>query len=522
MLTAATRSLPGALLDPAAYRHAPATVELRETHISWVFLAGDRAYKVKKPVEFAFVDYGTLARRRRLCHAEVALGRRFAPSVYRGVVAIVPRPDGGLGLAPEHDPHAVEYAVEMRRFDEEDTLAAHLRRHTASAPQLLAVGAAVAAFHHHAPPAAAPDPGALRGVVEETLDSLAASGVPAPRVAAMRRFCRAALDALAPLLAERAAAGLVRDGHGDLRAEHILLGEPVEAVDGVEFDPALRTTDVAYDFAFLVMDVAGHDDELARKLVSGYQAGHGEPGTPALLDCSCAVRALVRAKVDLLRAAQLSGAAAQERSARGLDRLTLAERFAWRVRLPGVSCVTGLAASGKSTFADALGAAAGRTVLSSDRIRKLRAGVDPFTYAGPDAYGDAESRAVYDELARRAAAALARDGGVIVDATFRRSADADAFVTAAPVTPEWIVCEAPPAVLIERAAARAARGSISDAGPAVVAGELAVYRGPFQPPGPALVRLDTTQPPPRLLEVLARVLDARLAASGRVGAQADE
>jgi predicted kinase len=190
----------------------------------------------------------------------------------------------------------------------------------------------------------------------------------------------------------------------------------------------------------------------------------------------------------------------------------MAERFAWRARLPRLVCVTGLAASGKSTVAEALAAAAGRPVLSSDRIRKLRAGVDPYEYAGAAAYGDAESRAVYEELAQRAGAAIRRDGGVIVDATFRRAADAGAFATGARVAaePAWIVCEAPPEVLLQRAAARAARGSVSDAGPVVVAGELAVHRGRFQPPGPPLARLETTRPVSELLEELAAALDARL------------
>src|SRR6478735_5679818 len=111
-------ALPNLLLDPAAYPHAPDTVELRETHISWVFLAGDRAYKVKKPVRFPFVDYSSRALRRRFCHVEVELGKRFSPSVYRGVVGLAPTSDGGLRIVAEHDPRAVEYAVSMRRFDE--------------------------------------------------------------------------------------------------------------------------------------------------------------------------------------------------------------------------------------------------------------------------------------------------------------------------------------------------------------------------------------------------------------------
>lgn len=513
MLTARTASLPEALLDPAAYPHAPDDVELRETHISWVFLAGDKAYKVKKPVVFPFLDYSSLTARRAFCHAEVGLDRRFAPSVYRGVVALVPGPDGGLRIAPEYDARAVEYAVVMRRYDEAETLARHLRDGRTRELEAMTVGAAVAAFHAEAPVIASPAPDALSAVVEETLASLSAAGAPATRLTSLARFCRTCVRGFSPLLATRAANGRVRDGHGDLRAEHILLdGLRVEAVDGVEFDEALRVADVGYDFAFLVMDVAGVDDELARALVQGYLAGHGDPGPAELLDFFCVVRALVRAKVDLLRAGQLSGAAAQERFARGLDRLALAERFAWRVRLPKLVCVTGLAASGKSTLAEALGAAAGRSVLSSDRIRKLRAGIDPYERAKPSAYGDAESRAVYEELAQRAATTLRRDGGVIVDATFRRRSDADAFLAAAPVPPAWIVCEAPPEVLLQRAAARQARGSVSDAGPMIVAAELAVYRGPFRVPTAELARLDTTLPMPRLLEQLARALDERLEA----------
>ena len=201
------------------------------------------------------------------------------------------------------------------------------------------------------------------------------------------------------------------------------------------------------------MDVARHDDDLARALLRGYRSAGGDPGSDGLLAFMCAVRALVRAKVDFLRAAQLEGAAADERSARAHELLDVAERFAWRARLPRVICVTGLAASGKSTLAEALAAAAGRTVLSSDRIRKLRAGLDPYERAAPSAYGDGESQAVYAELGQRAATAVHRDGGVVVDATFRRASDADAFAAAshAAAAAAWVVCEAPPAVLLERA-----------------------------------------------------------------------
>ena len=142
------------------------------------------------------------------------------------------------------------------------------------------------------------------------------------------------------------------------------------------------------------MDVVRHDDDLARALLRGYRAAGGDPGSDPLLAFLCAVRALIRAKIDFQRAAQLTGSAADERAARAIALLTLAERFAWRARLPDVVGVTGPAASGKSTVAEALAAAAGRTVLSSDRTRELRAGLDPNEHAAPAADGDGESRAV--------------------------------------------------------------------------------------------------------------------------------
>jgi aminoglycoside phosphotransferase family enzyme/predicted kinase len=510
----AGRRLPHALLDPRTYPERPDRVELHETHISWVVLAGATAYKVKKPVRLPFLDYGTLVSRRECCHAELELNRRFAPGLYREVVALVPRGREGLEVASEHDPRAVEYAVVMDRFGEATTLAARLAAGLATEADLAAVGAAVAGFHA-ASTIEHDGTARLVAVVEETLETLADAGALSRLLADLTRFCRSAFERFVPELAQRAASGHVRDGHGDLRAEHILLAGGVEAVDGVEFDRELRVGDVGYDLAFLVMDVARRDDSLARSLLQGYRAAGGDPGSEPLLALLCAVRALVRAKIDFLRAAQLTGAAADERIARAIELLGVAERFAWRSRLPRVVCVAGLAASGKSTLAEALAAAAGRTVLSSDRLRKLRAGVDPYERAKPSSYGDAESRAVYVELARRAADTSDREGGVIVDATFRRTADADAFAEADPAAAAaaWVVCEAPPAVLLERARARELRRSVSDAGPSVVAAELAGHRGRFHAPAPPLARLDTTRPVPELLSQLAGLLDERNAST---------
>lgn len=155
-------------------------------------------------------------------------------------------------------------------------------------------------------------------------------------------------------------------------------------------------------------------------------------------------------------------------------------------------------------------------MLSSDRTRKLRAGVPPYEYAGAQAYGDAENRAVYADLGRQALAAAHRHGGAIVDATFRRASDADAFLEIVPDA-GWIVCEAPPEVMTERARVRAARGdSVSDAGLEIVVAELA-KRGRVDAPSPPLARVETTHPVGQLLAELARTLDAGFYGGDRLG-----
>jgi aminoglycoside phosphotransferase family enzyme/predicted kinase len=510
--------LPDGLMEPGAFPHHPDAVELRETHVSWVFLAGDRAYKVKKPVVLPFLDYGTPARRRAACAEEVRVNRRLAPSIYVGVVSLVPRGYDGLVVAPEHDPRAVEYAVEMCRYAEDRTLAAILADGRATRSGLAAIGEGLARLHASRAPARASDgTDRLFAVVDETLGTLrrAGTGVIEPaRVAALARFARSAVAGLGARLREREAAGLVREGHGDLRAEHVLVGEPLRLVDAVDFDPALRLTDVAYDLAFLVMDVARRDEALARALVRGYAAGGGDPGDRRLLAFLVVVRALVRAKVDLLRAAQLQGPERDRIEQRAVEHVALAERFAWRARLPRIVCVAGLAASGKSTFAAALGAASGLPVLSSDFVRKSRAGLRPTEHAAAAYYGRDVSREVYGALGREAAAAVHSDGGAIVDATFRRPDDTVAFQSASHATAgaRWIVCRAPADVMLERARWRAAKDSTpSDADPAVVAAQIARHSGRLRVPGTPLAELETVEAVPRLLDRLAASLDARLA-----------
>lgn len=442
-------------------------VELRETHISWVVLDGDRAYKIKKPVHLPFLDYSSLERRHALCREEVRLNRRLAPRVYLGVGALVPA-GGGLRVAPEDAPDAVEYAVVMRRYDEDQTLARRLEAGKAGEEEVRAVGRRLAAFHAEAarPADAEGTVAALERMLLENLETLSELGADAEMVGDAGRLVTAVLAGRRDELLSRARSGLVRDGHGDLRAEHVVLERGVEIVDCVEFDPALREIDVGLDLAFLVMDLLRQDPRLAATLVAAYREAGGDPGDDALVAFFAAQRALIRAKVSLVRAGQVAGADAARRREHAQALLALARRLAWRVRLGAAAVVCGPAASGKSTLAERLGG----VVLSSDMVRKELLGIDPRERAPEAAYRPEMNRRTYAALGRRARDLAGRLEPVIIDATFRLRADRAAFLEAygAPHDLLWIECRAPLDVLAGRAAARAHDPlRVSDAGAAL-------------------------------------------------------
>ena len=494
--------LVAALREPSFWG-ATEPVELRETHISWVFLTGERAYKLKKPIRLPFLDYTTAELRRAMCEAEVALNRRLAPDLYLGVRAVVER-DGGLALGAPDDPGARDFLVEMRRFDESETLAA---RADAGRPLPVAeVGARLARFHASATPVGDRDPvAALSATLEATVETLGSfvEADDADALAVIAAFTRAWLEGRGTALRERATRGLVRDGHGDLRAEHVICAPGIAVVDCVEFDPALRAIDVGFDLAYLVMDLLARGHEhAAAELVRAYRDAGGDPGDDAVLAFFAANRAVLMAEVLAMRGGQDAGAEVRRH-------LALAERFAWRARAPLVVACAGVTGSGKSTLAAELARRSGLPSISSDVVRKRGAGLEPTARGGDDLYTDEVTRETYAKLGRLARAAVAEHGGAIVDATFHRAANRQTFLEAlgdAPA-PVWLHCVAPPEVLRARVAARtAAQDRVSDATGAVLDRQLAAW----EPPD-AAVAIDTDQDPVATVAAVRRALDARLA-----------
>ncbi|MGH2880841.1 MAG: AAA family ATPase [Solirubrobacteraceae bacterium] len=510
-----------AMSVPGFYPGSPEGVVVRETHISWVFLAGERAYKLKKPLVLGFLDYRTRARRREMCHEEVRLNRRLADDLYLGVRAVAER-DGVLELTDEDAPHAIDYVVEMRRYDERLTMAAKLSRGELKQGEVVDVARLLARFHAQAPRVGSvgvPAPALERRLTENFHELLAIveQHAEVERVLALERFAHAFVVACADMFNTRARHGLIREVHGDLRAEHVLLDGTPQIVDCIEFNPELRSLDVADDLAFLVMDLTARGGErFARTLLRAYRDAGGHAGEGRLVAFYADYRALVRAKVELLRAVQQpTGSAAHgHHSATARDLLGLAERFSWRARLPLAIVICGLPATGKSHLARALALRSRLAHLNSDVVRKRLAGVLPTRRAPSDAYTVEANRLTYAELGRLAAREVTAHGGALVDATFRHRADRDAFAQAfAGVAPLLFVeCQAPAETLARRAAARAREPErISDASLQVVVRESVMWEPLLEVPPEAHVVLRSDRPVEAQITDLMALLDQRVA-----------
>ncbi len=426
------------LADPAT--HGGAKVKRVDTHAAVVFLAPERVIKIKRAVQFPFLDYSTLEKRKAACEAELRVNRPFAPDIYRRVFPITREADGRLALDGRGEP--VEWAVEMRRFDESQTLDHLADRGRIDAALADALGRTVAQAHADAAPAdAARWIAALGAYVDEHAEAFRARPevFAAERVRALTRDGRAAYARIRPLLETRGQQGFIRRIHGDLHLGNIVLldNRPV-LFDAIEFSDIIGSGDVMYDLAFLLMDLCERNlGEAANIVLNRYlTVAKADENLDALaaLPFFLSMRAAIRAKVT---AARLDQTKADEFP---LIAAVARKYFDWACRLitpapPVLVAVGGLSGTGKSLLARALAPTLapppGAVVLRSDVERKALFGKGETEPLPPDAYGPDVTSRVYGSIIGKAQRVVAAGHSAIVDAVFARADERQAAEHAA-------------------------------------------------------------------------------------------
>lgn len=424
------------LVDSACYDHAVGLVQLIETHISWVLLTGEFAYKIKKPVDMGFLDFSTLAFRRQACDDEVRLNRRLAPDIYLAVVTIT-----GSPAAPHINGSGVafEYAVKMRQFPPDATLDRLAERGELGFEQIDTLAARLARFHLHECAIAAADspygePEAILQLVADNFSILEdVHGDPAlkQKLARLHDWSLAEHQRLAPLMRARKQQGYVRECHGDLHLGNLAwVDDHLVIFDCIEFSPALRWIDVISEGAFCYMDLLHRERrDLAFRFLNGWLEASGDYRGLALLRYYAVYRAMVRAKVAALRVQQSGEGAAEVE-----QWLQLAEQL---TQIPPLQLwiTHGLSGCGKTTLSQSMVQEHGLIRLRSDIERKRLAGLTAISSSGSGIasglYSPDASRRTYEHLATQADGLLGAGWPVIIDAAFLARWQRDLFSTLA-------------------------------------------------------------------------------------------
>ena len=429
-----------ALLDPSRYPHPVERVDLIETHASWLLLAGEFAYKIKKAITLPFLDYGTLARREAFCRAELVLNHRLAPELYLNVAPIGGTPEQPqLGVMP-----AIEWAVRMRRFDESGRLDRLAARGGLQPAHLSQLAATLAAFQRVAAVAA---PDARFGAPDQVLAAAKENFVELrqllplalqPQVEALARWTADEFTRRAGDFEARKAGGFVREGHGDLHLGNlVLIDGRVTPFDCIEFNEDFRWNDPASEIAFVWADLLDHRQPgLAAWFLNAWVESSGDFQALAVLRFYAVYRAVVRAKIAALRAGQESAGQKQT----DLDSALVYLKLAWQIAVPPAPTLVitcGLSGSGKTTASSArllnttLESAGSIVRLRSDVERKRLFGLVPQQNSGspPDGgiYTVEATTRTYGRLHSLARELLTAGWPVIVDAGFLKRAERAEF-----------------------------------------------------------------------------------------------
>ena len=486
-----------ALREPGCYPHPVEAVDVKQTHISWVLLAGEYAYKIKKPVRYGFVDFSSLERRRQACEDELRLNHRFAPTLYVDVVAI-----RGTAARPAFDGESapIEYAVRLRRFATDQELGALLARDAVTREELSVFGQRLARLHEDCPVYCLPGMAqrslaAVSANLDELLAEVSSGGRGSAggleRLAGVARWLRDHAAACAALLDRRAAQGRVRECHGDLHAGNVVRFEGrLTAFDCLEFDISLRRIDVLDDAAFLFMDlVARARRDLAYAFLNGWLEQAGDYDGLGLLGIFFVHRALVRFKVH-----RLGGEPLEAR--RYLD---AAHAFVQGSRAVLV-LTCGLSGSGKTWLSERAMAEAGAIRIRSDVERKRMAGLQASqssARAGVDIYTLAFNDRVYERLRHLAGELLRVGQSVIVDAVFLKQAERRSFIALARELDAPVLvlhCVAPQEELGRRLSERRHAGTdASEADEAVMRRQVHAWEPFTDDERPVVIEVDTRE-----------------------------
>ncbi len=431
-------ALPGlieALLDPGAYPDLPREVVLRQTHVSYLLFTPDLVYKIKKPVDFGFLDFTTLEKRKHYCEEEVRLNRRLAPDIYLGVEKIT-RKAGGYAVGGTGE--AVEYAVKMKRIPEEKLLDNMLKREAATPEMIKNVARSIASFHGSALTDERISGFGSVDIIRQNTDEnfeqtrgFVGELLPGRLFTKIRDYTWDFIRANGALFEKRVREGFIRDCHGDLHCENVSITDRVEIFDCIEFNERFRFSDIVADIAFLSMDLDFHNrNDLARVLDSEYFTAANDAGGRELLDFYKCYRAYVRGKVEgfKYREEEVTGTEKRLAFINACHHFHLAGLYAGYGEAgvsgfrPLMIVVRGLSGTGKTAVAKALADRLCMVRVSSDAVRKELAGV-PATEHRPAGFGEGIytkefTGKTYHALIERGVGLLKSGRSVVLDATF--------------------------------------------------------------------------------------------------------
>ena len=457
-------------------------ITLIQTHISFVLLTGQYAYKVKKPMNFGFLDFSTLEKRHFFCHEELRLNRRLAPNLYLQVLAIAQDQDRYY-FAPE-SASAAEYAIQMVQFPQEQLLINVFDQGKLTTSHMQQIAQQLAQFHKAAATndhiATFGTAASLKQVADDNYagtNKYVGTAQTAAQLEQTRAYSDRRFREAAQLFSDRLAGGKIRECHGDLHLKNIcLINDTIQIFDCIEFNEPFRNTDVLYDAAFLVMDLQyrGRPD-LANIFLNTYLELTNDYRGAVLLPLFCSMRAYIRAKVTsfLLDDPNLEDDAKAAARQEATAYYNLAHAYTQSSE-GKIYMMAGLSGSGKTTTARSLAIATNAIHLRSDAIRKHLAGLDDLMTRGTDElYSPAMTQRTYGELLNLAIALTTAGQTVILDAKYDHQQLRQEVITAAQnhrIPLEIIYCEADPETLNQRLSDRqAANSDIADATPEILA-----------------------------------------------------